>query len=159
MTGSTRLARTETFEHTISGLLKKRADLFNEVEQLRERLAELLNDMRAVDRVLGTLDYKGALDATMPRRNRPKAFGETGLTRQVLELLRVANAPLSSRDIAKKLMENLGQDIGDRAAVSDNVKKASRALRTLKEQGSVVGGVNQEGANIWSLPSALVPKE
>ncbi len=32
----TRLARTETFEHTISGLLKKRADLFNEAERIRD---------------------------------------------------------------------------------------------------------------------------
>jgi hypothetical protein len=79
--------------------------------------------------------------------------------RHVLELLRVIKAPLFSRDIAKKPMENCGQDIGDRAAVSDNVKKASSALRTLKERGSAIGEVNREGANIWSLPSALVPKE
>lgn len=33
---STRLARTDTFEHTISGLLKKRADLFGEAELQRK---------------------------------------------------------------------------------------------------------------------------
>jgi hypothetical protein len=48
MTDAIRLSRTETLEHTISGLLKKRADLFNEVEQLRERLAELPNDIGAI---------------------------------------------------------------------------------------------------------------
>ena len=33
-------ARTETFEHTITGLLGKRADLFQEAERIRDRLAE-----------------------------------------------------------------------------------------------------------------------
>ncbi|WP_246704532.1 hypothetical protein [Rhizobium sp. P32RR-XVIII] len=56
---STRLARTDTFEHTISGLLKKRADLFGEAELRRDRMAEIRNDIRAIDRVLQSLDYAG----------------------------------------------------------------------------------------------------
>lgn len=42
-----RPARTETFEHTITGLLTKRADLFNEAERIRDRLAEIRNDIGA----------------------------------------------------------------------------------------------------------------
>jgi hypothetical protein len=34
------------FEHTISGLLTKRADLFNEAERLRDRLAEINNRLK-----------------------------------------------------------------------------------------------------------------
>jgi hypothetical protein len=41
--------RTETFEHTISGLLKKRADMFNEAERLRDRAAEIRNDIAALE--------------------------------------------------------------------------------------------------------------
>lgn len=42
-------ARTETYEHTISGLLGKRADLFNEAIRIRDRLAEIKNDVSALD--------------------------------------------------------------------------------------------------------------
>ncbi|MFY9626757.1 MAG: hypothetical protein WAK03_01210, partial [Methylocystis sp.] len=70
-----KLARTETFDHTITGLLKKRSDLFNEAERLRDRLAEIRNDIGAVDRVLGTLGYTGDLDASMPRQKRKVLFG------------------------------------------------------------------------------------
>lgn len=75
MSESIRLARTETYEHTISGLLKKRADLFNEAERIRDRMAEIKNDIGALDRVLGTLGYTGDLDAEMPRQKRQLLCG------------------------------------------------------------------------------------
>lgn len=75
-------ARTETYEHTISGLLSKRADLFNEAVRLRDRLAEIRNDVAALDRVLGTLGYVGDLDAQMPRHKREVIFGRGELTEQ-----------------------------------------------------------------------------
>jgi len=82
------MARTETFEHTISGLLQKRADLLGEAESIRDRLAEIKNDVSAVDRVLLTLGYTGDLDAQMPRQKRQVIFGRGELTRAVLGELR-----------------------------------------------------------------------
>jgi hypothetical protein len=38
-------ARTETYEHTVSGLLAKRAELFNEAQRIGDRLAEIKNDV------------------------------------------------------------------------------------------------------------------
>ncbi len=34
-------ARTETFEHTISGLLTKRREMLTEAERLRDRMADI----------------------------------------------------------------------------------------------------------------------
>jgi hypothetical protein len=48
----------------------KRADLFNEAIRLRDRTAEIKNDVDAIDRVLGTLGYTGDLDREMPRQKR-----------------------------------------------------------------------------------------
>ena len=48
-------ARTETFDHTISGLLSKRADLLGEAEVIRDRLAAIKNDIDALDRTLSVL--------------------------------------------------------------------------------------------------------
>jgi hypothetical protein len=70
MSETIRLSRTETFEHTIAGLLKKRAELFNEAERAKDRLAEIRNDIAALDRVLLTLGYDGNLDSIMPRQKR-----------------------------------------------------------------------------------------
>jgi hypothetical protein len=94
-------ARTETFEHTISGLLTKRADLFNEAERIRDRLAEIKNDIGAIDRTLTVLGYSGDLDAAMPRQKRDVIFGKGELTRAIYDELRVAETPMTSRDIAR----------------------------------------------------------
>ncbi|NGO55990.1 hypothetical protein [Allomesorhizobium camelthorni] len=70
ISGLLRPPRTETVEHTITGLLAKRADLFNEAERIRDRLAEIKNDIGALDRTLNVLGYAGDLDAAMPRQKR-----------------------------------------------------------------------------------------
>lgn len=137
MSDSVRLARTETYEHTISGLLKKRADLFNEAERIRDQMAEIKNDIGALDRVLGTLGYTGDLDAEMPRQKRQVLFGRGELTRAILEELRDAPGPMGSRDIAQAIVALNGQDARDRRLLTDITKRASKALRVLTEEGSV----------------------
>lgn len=62
MADTIRRSFTDTFEHTISGLLTKRSDLFGEAERIRDRLAEIKNDVAAINRVLGTLGNTGDLD-------------------------------------------------------------------------------------------------
>ncbi len=39
---------TETYEHTINGLLQKRAEMMEEIAVTRERLAVLSNDIEAL---------------------------------------------------------------------------------------------------------------
>src|SRR4051795_4114041 len=110
MSDTIRLARTETYEHTVSGLLGKRADLFNEAERIRDRLAEIKNDVSAIDRVLGSLGYTGDLDAEMPRQKRQVIFGKGELTRAVLGELRGADGRMSSREIAQAIVAVSGHD-------------------------------------------------
>lgn len=43
--------------------------------KLRDRLAEIKNDVAALDRVLGSLGYERDLDAAMPRQKREVLFG------------------------------------------------------------------------------------
>jgi hypothetical protein len=144
-------ARTETYEHTISGLLAKRADLFNEAVRIRDRLAEIKNDVAALDRVLGTLGYTGDLDAEMPRQKREVIFGRGELTRAILDELRGASGPLTSREIAQAIVALSGQDARDRKYVSELTRRAGKALRALREDGSVRSGSDAKGNVMWSL--------
>lgn len=148
---SIRLARTETFEHTISGLLTKRAQLFGEAQSIRDRLAEIKNDIDAVDRVLGTLGYDGDLDAAMPRQKRHVVFGRGELTRAVLDVLRDADGPMTSRQIAQTIVELNGHDARDRRYVSDLVKRVGKALRQLRGSGTVRSGSDERGNLVWVI--------
>ena len=146
-----RPARTDTFEHTISGLLTKRADLFNEAERIRDRLAEIRNDLGAIDRTLGVLGYKGDLDAAMPRQKREVIFGRGELSRAIYEELRTAEAPMSSRDIARSIVELRGDDARDRKYLSDLTKRVSKALRVMKSEGSLRSLADTKGNLRWKL--------
>ncbi|MHB0952587.1 MAG: hypothetical protein ACYC10_11715 [Allorhizobium sp.] len=142
-------ARTETFEHTISGLLAKRADLFNEAERIRDRLAEIKNDIGAIDRTLGVIGYIGDLDAAMPRQKREVIFGRGELSKAIMGELRHAEGPLSSRDIAQTIVAMRGEDARDRKYISDLTKRVSKALRQMKAEGFVRGVADAKGNLSW----------
>ena len=106
--GDTKPVRHSDYQHTVSGLLHKRVDLYHEAERLRDRLAEIKNDIGALDRVLGTLGYTGDLDAKMPRQKREVIFGRGELSKAIYSELRTAEGPLSSRDIAREIVTMRG---------------------------------------------------
>ena len=151
MSDAIRLARTATYEHTVTGLLKKRADLFNEAERIRDRLAEIKNDVAAIDRVLGTLGYTGNLDAEMPRQKREVLFGRGELTRGCLDTLREAAGPMTSRQVAQAILSLQGQDARDRKLMTEHIRRVSKALRILKEGGSVRQAMDEQGNVVWAL--------
>ncbi len=141
---------TTTYEHTISGLLHKRVEHFHEAERIRDRLAEIKNNIGALDRVLGTLGYEGDLDAAMPRQKRNVIFGRGELTRAIQDQLRLTTTPVTSRQIAQEIITVNGQDARDRKCVSDLVKRVSKALRALHVDDRVRKGTDQNGNVIWS---------
>lgn len=144
-----RPARTETFEHTITGLLAKRADLFNEAERIRDRLAEIKNDIGAIDRTLNVLGYTGDLDAAMPRQKREVIFGRGELSKAIYGELRHAEGPLSSREIAQAIVSMRGEDARDRKYIADLVHRVSKALRSMREEGRVRSMTDAKGNVSW----------
>lgn len=144
-----RSARTDAYEHTISGLLTKRADLFNEAERLRDRLAEIRNDLGALDRTLNVLGYTGDLDAAMPRQKREVIFGKGELSKAIYGELRTATGPLSSRDIAREIVAMRGEDARDRKYLAELTKRVSKALRAMREAGEVRSATDTKGNLMW----------
>jgi hypothetical protein len=143
-------ARTETFEHTISGLLSKRADLLGEAGMLRDRLAAIKNDIDALDRTLTVLGYDGDLDAMMPRQKRHVLFGRGELSRQVFDVLRREGKPLTSRQIAQEIVSTGGMDARDRKMIADLTKRVGKACR--QYPGSAVRkGTDAHGNVVWSV--------
>lgn len=149
MSDNIRLARTATYEHTISGLLTKRADLFNEAQRIRDRLAEIKNDIGALDRVLGTLGYTGNLDAEMPRQKRHVLFGPGELTRAILDVLRDATEPMATREIARECLAVNEQDPRDRKLLTEHTRRVSKALRSLKKESLVSESYSEHASKLW----------
>lgn len=146
-----RRSRAESYDQTITALLTKRSDLFAEASKLRDRIAEIKNDVAALDRVLGTLGYEGDLDAAMPRQKREVLFGRGELTRSILDTLRDASAPMTSREIAQSVLSLSGQDARDRRLMAEHTRRVSKALRGLKEDRTTVSAGDRRGNLVWRL--------
>ena len=153
MSQNIRPARTETFEHTISGLLSKRRDLLTEAELLRDRIAEIRNDLLALDRTLKTLGYDGDLEAMMPRQRRQVVFGRGELLRAILDELRGADRPLRSREIAQAIIAVRGDDPRDQRYIADLTRRVGKALRPLLSDQRVSQIKDRHGAVRWQLHS------
>lgn len=149
MSETIRRARTDAYEHTITGLLTKRADLFNEAERIRDRLAEIRNDVTALDRVLGSLGYSGDLNAAMPRQKQERLFGAGELTRAIFEVLRNATEPMATRDIAREIIAVNEQDARDRKLLTEVTRRVSKALRVQAQRSAVQRSTSGLGAVIW----------
>lgn len=146
---------TDTYEHAIGGLLQKRAELFNEAERIRDRLAAIKNDIGALDRTLGTLGYAGDLDAAMPRQKREVIFGRGELTRAIVSELRGSDGPMTSREIAQAIIAISGQDARDRKYVSDLTRRVGKALRALRDENAARSAIDPKGNVMWSLRALL----
>lgn len=145
-----RYSRTETYDHTIAGLLTKRADLLGEAETIRDRLAAIKNDVDALDRTLNVLGYDGDLDAQMPRQKRHVIFGRGELSKQIFAVLRRSDKPMTSREIAQDIVSDSGLDARDRKFVTDLTKRVSKACRQGKD-GVIVKATDAQGNVVWSV--------
>jgi hypothetical protein len=93
----------------------------------------------AIDGVLATLGYTGRATPkcrakTAARRTHPGCPSE----------LRGLGALATSREIARSVFAMSGQDAIDRKFVSENTKRASKALRILRKR-TLLGGRRPKG--------------
>jgi len=132
-------SRIKDYSETHNGLLKRRGELFNEAERITERLAEIKNDIKAMDKTLRVIGYEGELDKIMPRQRRNVIFGQGELLSALMLELRHATGPLRSRELAQNVLASTGDDIRDKRAVSDLTRRVSKCLRVQREKGIVLG--------------------
>lgn len=143
---------SEPYVNTISGLLTKRREMLTEAEHLRDRLAEIRNDLQALDRTLATLGYTGDLEAMMPRQKRQVIFGRSELKGAILDELRGAERPLRSREIAQALIALHGEDPRDQRYIADLTRRVGKALRPLVVSGDVRSIRDAHGGITWAEP-------
>ena len=78
-----------------------------EIERTQERLAELVNDLEALDEVILQFDPKYELATSKARAFRPPEDGSKRgeMSRVLMGVIRLAAEPLSTRDITTALMK------------------------------------------------------
>jgi hypothetical protein len=144
---------TETYEHTISGLLQRRHELLQEMAAMREHMAALTNDIQALDHVLSNLGYKGKEVEPAPRVPRLVLFYRGQLQQFLLSELRELG-DATTRDLALKVMRREEKDARDQRLVHDFISRIGKALQRMHNVSLVaVTRSKKRGQNIWRLSS------
>ena len=139
---------TDSYELTVHGLIRKRADLAGQVEALHMQLASLMAQLNAIDTSIRV--FRPAIDLEdLPEGVPPAPFtafrGE--FQRFLLDTLREADRPLDTLELGRMVMERRALDPSDKIVARLIARRTGYALNKLRRKGIVtsrrLGGSNE----------------
>lgn len=142
---------TETYEHTINGLLQKRKEIMEEMAVARERMGLMANDIEAIDRVLARLGYEGILETAL-QAPRHIIFYRGQLRQWIVTQLR-ERGPATSRQLAERLAAVQMRDKSDRRMMEDLTGRIGKALAHMKNARIVDSKKSEHTSeHVWRMP-------
>jgi dGTP triphosphohydrolase len=138
---------------TVLGLVKRRAFLAGEIERLHDNLAKMLADLETLDATILQFDGDYNVEAISPKKFRPpKDWSHRGqMTRIVLNVLRVAREPMTTREIAFQMIVERALNREDQKLMNLMVKRVGVALRHQRNQGRAESEQGPGQFMLWHL--------
>jgi hypothetical protein len=142
---------TQENQHTINALIRKRAEIAGQIENLQGQLKKAVLDLDNVEATLRL--FAPTIDmTTIGARRVPTAHhafrGE--VSRIVLETLRTAVAPMMTNSIAERVMAERGLDTADIALKRVIVNRVSACLRHWEKKRGAVRSMPGPGqSRMW----------
>jgi hypothetical protein len=126
--------------HVISALREKRAVVAGFIEKLERKLEQHRADLTHIDGVLRLFAPDRDPSEIKPKRTYPRRtryFARNELPRLTLDVLRHAEAPMSTDDLAARVGEAKGFDPAD-GVLRDAIRtQALLVLRSMRKRGMV----------------------
>lgn len=137
-------------DYMVTGLIRRRAELAGKVEALHSELSQTLRDLDAIDRAIMVIDPNVQIEAIRPKAFRPPAdWSKKGqMARMVLNILRQAVEPLTTREIALQMLVERAMDAEDRKLLNLMTKRVATSLRYQRDQGRAL---SQDGPGPYAL--------
>ncbi|HVY86013.1 MAG TPA: hypothetical protein VG943_12830 [Caulobacterales bacterium] len=125
-------------EHTINALSRKRGELVGKITHLQDSLRALVIDLDHIDATLRIIHPEIDLEPIKVRPVPPvhRAFqGE--ISEIALDMLREAGSPLTSAEIAERVMQERGLDLRNAVLRRTMVKRIGAALGKWRREGII----------------------
>lgn len=134
----------------IEGLAKKRAEIAGEIERTHQKIRQLSADLEHIDATLRIVAPDLEIVSIAPKTFRPPAdWSKRGeMKRMVLSILRTARAPMTSREIAERMVVERGLQ-ATTATLTLMSKRVSTCLRDQREKGLARSAEGEAG--FWQL--------
>jgi hypothetical protein len=134
---------------TINGLLTWRARLLRRLRLKDGNQSDLEADIQAIDRVLvNVIGFKGDIDAITRDFRREALFKRGELQRLVMQVLREANEPLTTRQITERVMDRKGATM---MPGRDAKERICRVRHVLKRLDFVQEARAEDGCVAWVI--------
>jgi hypothetical protein len=140
-------------EPVLHGLLRKRATMAGEIEALRAQLGELLTGLDHIDSTIRIFKPDIGLDDLPERAPPPPNAAFRGeVQRFLLDVLRAATEPLTTFDLARKIMDARRLNHADRILFKLIATRTGHSLGRLRLRGHVISERTSPGAMLrWRL--------
>lgn len=141
--------------HVLTGLVAKRAEIAGQIEHTQDKLRQLVIDLDHIDASIHIFDPSIELEEIKARPVPPKHQAFRGqVTRIVLATLRNAKKPLTTADIAQRVMAERGLDTANVRLLKTMTKRAGACLRNMQKQGAVARQPGPGQFMLWELQSS-----
>ncbi len=125
-------------EHTLNTLSRKRGEIVGQIEHFQDSLRSLTIDLDHIDAALRIIKPDIDLEPIKVRPVPPVHRAFAGEISQIaLKMLREAGSPLTSADIAERVMKTRGLDVRDARLRLTMIKRIGAALNNWKRQGLI----------------------
>jgi hypothetical protein len=148
---------TEDRSHALSGLVTKRAEIAGRIVEARTALRQLLIDLDHVDAAIRIFDPDFDVDGIRPKAPAaPFAVSYRGeFVRVVLDVMREAKGPMTTKEIARHVMAGRGLNAADAVALQLFGRRTRALLYHYQERGMIRSiKANDPGRrrfNLWEI--------
>jgi hypothetical protein len=123
--------------NTIAGLVAKRAEIAGRIDAARVALQQLIVDLDHIDAAIRIFDPDYDLAGIRSRTYPAAQVARRGDSiRLILDILRRASEPLTTKQIALQVMAVRGQNVNDAALVLTLTRRVGASLRSYRDNGS-----------------------
>ena len=139
-------------EFVLPALAKRRAETAGDLEKAQERVRQLHADLASLDAVICQFDPAYPVDAIQAKHRRGPARDEfAAVGRTALDMLRKAGGPITTTEVAERLIAERGLDAANRAVRDGMTASVRRALRHQQAQGVVRAAPRAGKSALWEL--------
>ena len=142
-----------TEQYVIAGLTRRRAALAGDIEHTHERLRQMLANLETIDATLKMFDPDYPIETIKPKAFRPPPdWARRGeMSRTVLNILRQASEPMTTRDIALEMLITRALDKSDKRLLRLMGKRVGVALRYQRDNGLVKSEQGPGQYMLWEI--------
>tara|TARA_R110000787_G_scaffold36855_4_gene93822 strand:+ start:2520 stop:2960 length:441 start_codon:yes stop_codon:yes gene_type:complete len=138
--------------NTVSGLIRKRAELAGQMEHHQAMVRQLIIDLDHIDATLRLFQPDITLEDIKPKPLPPRHAAYKGeVARVILGALRESSRPMTTEELAQHVMAGRSMNTADKNLTKTVTKRVGSCLRHHRAKGVLRSVKGADGFLVWEL--------